>query len=68
MDRKSRLLRIRFSILSPGLPNSRRKSPKVSGRLREYSRFGETIGGDRFDQDCRPTPNPARLLLKKPKP
>jgi hypothetical protein len=33
----------------------RRKSPKVSGHFREYSRFGETIGGDGFDQDCRPT-------------
>jgi hypothetical protein len=28
--------------------------PKVSGSVREYSRFGETIGGDKFDQDCRP--------------
>jgi hypothetical protein len=37
------------------LPNLRRKSPKVSGRFRRYSRFGETIGGDRFDHDCRPT-------------
>ncbi len=29
--------------------------PKVSGLVREYSRFAETIGGDRFDHHCRPT-------------
>jgi hypothetical protein len=28
--------------------------PKVSGRVRRYSRFAETIGGDKFDHDCRP--------------
>lgn len=48
--------RIRFGLWTPALPNLRRKSPKVSGRFREYSRFGETIGGDGFDQDCRPRP------------
>ena len=37
------------------MPNLRWKSPKVSGLLREYSRFAETIGGDWFDHDCRPT-------------
>jgi hypothetical protein len=26
---------------------------KVSGLVRENSRFAETIGGDWFDQDCR---------------
>jgi hypothetical protein len=29
------------------------KSPKVSGLVREYSRFAETIGGDNFHHDCR---------------
>jgi len=36
------------------LPRWRQKSAKVSGLLREYSRFGETLGGDRFDHDCLP--------------
>jgi len=31
------------------------ESGKVSGVLREYSRFGEIVGRDRFDHDCRPT-------------
>jgi hypothetical protein len=43
--------RILFGLRTPALPNLRRKSPKVSGRFREYSRFGETIGGDGFDQE-----------------
>jgi hypothetical protein len=47
--------RIRFRLRTPALPNLRCKSPKVSGRFRKYSRFGEIIGGDGFDQDCRPT-------------
>jgi hypothetical protein len=47
--------RIRFGLQTPALANLRGKSPKVSGRFRKYSRFGETIGGDGFDQDCRPT-------------
>jgi hypothetical protein len=34
-------------------PNLRWRSPKVSGLVREYSRFAETIGGDWFDHDCR---------------
>ena len=42
-----------ISSLDSRLPNLRRKSPKVSGPIRE-SRFGETIGGDCFDHDCRP--------------
>src|SRR6187397_2722630 len=46
--------RIRFRLWTPALPRLRRKSPKVSGLLRKYSRFGETMGGDRFDHDCRP--------------
>lgn len=46
--------RIRFGLRTPALPDMRRKSPKVSGLYRKYSRFGETIGGDGFDQDCRP--------------
>jgi hypothetical protein len=37
------------------LPTEGRKSPKVSGRIRKYSRFVETIGGDQFDHHCRPT-------------
>src|ERR1700738_2452280 len=44
---------MRFGLRTPALPNLWRKSPKVSGRFREYSRFGETIGGDGFDRDCR---------------
>ena len=42
--------RIRFRLWTPCLPNLRWKSPKVSGLVREYSRFAETIGGDWFDQ------------------
>jgi hypothetical protein len=34
------------------LQSWRRKSAKVSGLDREYSRFAETIGGDWFDHDC----------------
>src|SRR4051794_31662463 len=45
--------RIHFGLWSPGLPKWRRKSAKVSGILPEYSRFGETMGGDRFDQTLR---------------
>jgi hypothetical protein len=48
-------LSIRFRLQTPGSPIFRWKSPKVSGLVREYSRFAETIGGDRFDHDCRPT-------------
>ena len=52
--RKSGFSRIRFGLQTPGSPVLRRKSRKVSGRVREYSRFAETIGGDWFDHDCRP--------------
>jgi hypothetical protein len=38
--------RIRFHLWPPALPNLRCKLRKVSGFLREYSRFGETVGGD----------------------
>jgi hypothetical protein len=48
-------LRIRFCFRVPGLPNLSWKSPKVSGLVRKYSRFAETIGGDWFDHDCRPS-------------
>ena len=39
---------------APGLPKLREKLPKVSGRIRKYSRLAETIVGDRFDHHCRP--------------
>jgi hypothetical protein len=45
--------RIRFRLQARSSPNSRWKSPKVSSLVREYSRFAETIGGDRLDHDCR---------------
>ena len=45
---------IRFRLWTPCPPHLRLKSPKVSSLLREYSRFRETVGGDGFDQDCRP--------------
>jgi hypothetical protein len=48
--------RIRFRLQTPGLPKLRKKSSKVSGQIRKYSRFAETIGGDRFDHHCRPSP------------
>ena len=32
-----------------------RESPKVSGLVREYSRFAVTFGGDGFDHNCLPT-------------
>jgi hypothetical protein len=45
----------RLRLWTPALPNLRWKLRKVSGLLREYSRFEETVGGDGFDQDYRPT-------------
>jgi len=45
--------RVRFCLRTVALQISRRKSVKVSGLVRENSRFAETIGGDWFDQDCR---------------
>jgi hypothetical protein len=56
--------RIRFRLWTFALPSWRWKSTKVSGLLREYSRFGETMGGDRFDHDCRPT-EAVRFLTDK---
>ncbi|MBI5323068.1 hypothetical protein [Bradyrhizobium sp.] len=47
--------RIQVCLWTLGSLDMRRKSPKVSGLVREYSRFAETIGGDRFDPDCRPS-------------
>ena len=38
-----------------GFTEVREKIGKVSGSNCEYSRFAETLGGDGFDQDCRPT-------------
>ena len=35
--------------------NFRENLPKVSSPNRKNSRFGEIIGGDWFDHDCRPT-------------
>jgi hypothetical protein len=37
---------IRLRLQAPGLPKLRVKSLKVSGRIRKYSRFAETIVGD----------------------
>ena len=45
--------RIRLRLRTPGSPTLRWKSPKVSGLVRDYSRFAETIGGDWFDHHCR---------------
>lgn len=55
MGRKSRLFT--HSLWSPDSRSAALEgnSPKVSGRFRRYSRFGETIAGDGFDQDYRPT-------------
>jgi hypothetical protein len=44
----------RPSLWTTTLPIPGRKSPKVSGLVHKNSRFGETIGGDGLDQDCRP--------------
>jgi len=46
--------RIRFRLRTPGSRNLRSKSPKVSGFVRGYSRFTETIGGDSFDPGLPP--------------
>src|SRR6478672_2088978 len=43
--RKSQLSRIQFRLRTPNSPILRWKSPKVSGLVRGYSRFAETIGG-----------------------
>jgi hypothetical protein len=39
--------RVRFCLRTPVSPDVRWKLPKVSGLLREYSRFAETFAGDR---------------------
>ena len=53
MGRKSRLFAHSLSSLgTPALQDMRWKTPKVSVHFREYSRFGETFGGDGFDQDA----------------
>jgi len=54
MARKSRLFAYSISSPDSGSPNLRWDLPKVSGLVREYPRFAETIGGDWFDHDCRP--------------
>jgi len=51
MGQKSRLFAHLNCLWSFGLPNSRRKSGKVSGLIREYTRFAKTIGEGDFDQD-----------------
>ena len=48
------LLRIRSRLRTPCSTALRRKSLKVSGLVRKYSRFAETIGGDWFDYDLPP--------------
>jgi hypothetical protein len=55
IGRKSRLFAIQVCLWTPGSPDMRRKSPKVSGLVCEYSRFADTTGGDKFDHDCRPS-------------
>ena len=47
--------RIWFCLWPPNAPIIGHQLPKVSGHDPEYSRFAETIGGDRYDPDCRPT-------------
>jgi hypothetical protein len=46
MGRKPDFSRIRLCLQTPGLPKLREKSPKISGPIRKFSRFAETIGGD----------------------
>jgi hypothetical protein len=38
--------RVRYGLQTPNSLISGRQSPKVSGHIREYSRFAETVGGD----------------------
>jgi len=45
---------IRLCLWVPDHSLSGAELPKVSGPVREYSRFWETNGGDKFDQYCRP--------------
>jgi hypothetical protein len=46
--------RCRIRLWKPSPPMLRGKSPKVSGRTGQYSRFAETKGGDWCDHHCRP--------------
>ena len=62
MARKSRLFAHSSLSLDSNSPDMGRKSPKVSGPVREYSRFAETIGGDWFDHDCRPKFNVSLIV------
>jgi hypothetical protein len=55
MGRKSRLSSTRFCLQTPSSPISKWKSTTISGRVRGQFRLAETIGGDWFDHDCRPT-------------
>jgi hypothetical protein len=43
--------RIRFCLQTADRAKRRDKSPKVSGPVRENSRFEEIFGGDRFEHD-----------------
>jgi hypothetical protein len=43
-----RAFRVSFSSLYSWFSDLKAKSPKVSGLVREYSRFAETVGRDRF--------------------
>ena len=43
-----------FDIQPPKLSIPGRQLAKVSGPARDYSRFPEIAGGDRFDHDYRP--------------
>ena len=47
--------RIRLCLRTPNSLVSGPNLPKVSSRVRGNSRFAETIGGDQFDHDCRPS-------------
>jgi hypothetical protein len=55
MGRKSRRFALPIPSLGSRFAELETESAKVSGLFREYSRFGETIAGDWFDHDCRPT-------------
>jgi hypothetical protein len=44
MGRKFPASRIRFGLCTPGSPVLMRKPPKVSGPVREYSRFAAETG------------------------
>jgi hypothetical protein len=54
MGRKSQLFTHSFSSLDSRFAEVEAEIAEISGLLRKYSRFGETMGGDRLDHDCRP--------------